>query len=118
MTEVQMRFRGFWEPVSHPVVGEHRYPGWSMLLSGGPERWYRTPAPLLGLYNGAVLGGLLELTADEMARSGRGERDWQSSARAVTNHRRNSDPPRVPDSLEIDLHHLVPLLVVRRVFEP
>ncbi len=63
----QMQARGFWEPVVHPIVGEHRYPGWPMRLSGGPERWYRSPAPLLGQHNEEVLHGLLGLTGDEIA---------------------------------------------------
>ena len=62
-----MLARGFWEPVRHPVVGEHRYPGWPMRLSGGPRGWYRSPAPLLGQHNEEVLTGLLDLGADEIA---------------------------------------------------
>ncbi len=63
----QMQARGFWEPVTHPVVGEHRYPGWPMHLSGSPGGWYRSPAPLLGQHNEEVLNGLLGLGADEIA---------------------------------------------------
>ena len=63
----QMQARGFWEPVVHPVVGEHRYPGWPMRLSGDPGGWYRSPAPLLGQHNDEVLAGLLGLAADELA---------------------------------------------------
>ncbi len=63
----QMQDRGFWEPVVHPVVGEHRYPGWPMRLSGGAGGWYRSPAPLLGQHNEEVLRGLLGLAADEIA---------------------------------------------------
>jgi len=63
----QMQARGFWEPVIHSVVGEHRYPGWPMRLSGGPGSWYRSPAPLLGQHNEEVLTGLLGLAAEEMA---------------------------------------------------
>jgi crotonobetainyl-CoA:carnitine CoA-transferase CaiB-like acyl-CoA transferase len=63
----QMQARGFWEPVVHPVVGEHRYPGWPMRLSGGPGSWYRSPAPLLGQHNEEVLTGLLGLALDEIA---------------------------------------------------
>ncbi len=54
----QMNARGFWEPLQHPLVGELRYPGWPMRLTPGPERWYRTPAPLLGQHNDEVLGEL------------------------------------------------------------
>jgi crotonobetainyl-CoA:carnitine CoA-transferase CaiB-like acyl-CoA transferase len=63
----QMQARGFWEPVVHSVVGEHRYPGWPMRLSGGPVGWYVSPAPLLGQHNKEVLTGLLGLGADEIA---------------------------------------------------
>ena len=65
--DTQMQARGFWEPVMHPVVGEHRYPGWPMRLSGDPGGWYRSPAPLLGQHNEEVLGGLLGLSANEIA---------------------------------------------------
>jgi len=63
----QMQARGFWESVVHPVVGEHRYPGWPMHLSGSPGGWYRSPAPLLGQHNAEVLNGLLGLGPDEIA---------------------------------------------------
>ncbi len=63
----QMRARGFWEPVDHPVVGEHRYPGWPMRFSGGPQRGYRSPAPLLGQHNGEVLTQLLGLDDMDLA---------------------------------------------------
>jgi crotonobetainyl-CoA:carnitine CoA-transferase CaiB-like acyl-CoA transferase len=63
----QMNGRGFWEAVDHPLVGELRYPGWPMRLTPGPDRWYRTAAPLLGQHNDEVLRELgvtdAELTA-------------------------------------------------------
>ena len=68
--EPQMISRGFWEEVCHPVVGTYRYPGWPMRLSGGPDKWYRRPAPLLGEHNEEVLGQLLGLTDDELAALG------------------------------------------------
>ena len=61
-----MNARGFWEPVDHPLVGELRYPGWPMRLTPGPDRWYRSPAPLLGQHNDEVLGAL-GVTAAELA---------------------------------------------------
>ena len=63
----QMQSRGFWESVVHPVVGEHRYPGWPMRLSGSPGGWYGSPAPLLGQHNVEVLTGLLGLAGEEIA---------------------------------------------------
>ena len=63
----QMQARGFWEPVTHGVVGNHRFPGWPMRLSGGPEHFYRSPAPLLGQHNEEVLAQLLGLHLDELA---------------------------------------------------
>lgn len=63
----QLVARGFWEEVDHPVVGRQHYPGWPMRLSGGPDRWYRSPAPLLGQHNEEVLGEMLGLAPDEMA---------------------------------------------------
>ena len=62
----QMQARGFWEPVVHPVVGEHRYPGWPMRLSGSTGSWYRSPAPLLGQHNQEALSDLLGLEAAEI----------------------------------------------------
>ena len=65
--DAQMLARGFWEPVEHPLVGTQRYPGWPMRLSGGPERWYRTAAPLLGQHTEEVLGKDLGVSAAELA---------------------------------------------------
>ena len=62
----QMQARGFWEPVVHLVVGEHRYPGWPMRLSGSTGGWYRSPAPLLGQHNEEVLSDLVGLDAEEI----------------------------------------------------
>jgi len=62
----QMNARGFWEPVDHPLVGELRYPGWPMRITPGPERWYRTAAPLLGQHNDEVLAEI-GVTPEERA---------------------------------------------------
>jgi crotonobetainyl-CoA:carnitine CoA-transferase CaiB-like acyl-CoA transferase len=68
LDDPQLRARGYFEPVAHPLVGEHEYPGWPMRFSAGPDRYWRDPAPLLGQHNDEVLHGELGLTADEMAR--------------------------------------------------
>jgi crotonobetainyl-CoA:carnitine CoA-transferase CaiB-like acyl-CoA transferase len=60
-SDEQMLARRFWEEVDHPVVGTVRYPGWPMRLSGGPDRWYRSPAPLLGQHTEEVLSKELGL---------------------------------------------------------
>jgi crotonobetainyl-CoA:carnitine CoA-transferase CaiB-like acyl-CoA transferase len=64
----QMVARGFWEPVAHPVVGTHRYPGWPFRFSqDGPDHWYHAHAPLLGEHTEEVLRDELGLGADELA---------------------------------------------------
>jgi crotonobetainyl-CoA:carnitine CoA-transferase CaiB-like acyl-CoA transferase len=68
LDDPQLRARGFFEPVEHPLVGEQEYPGWPMRFSAGPDRFWRKPAPRLGQHNEAVLGGSLGVDADELAR--------------------------------------------------
>jgi crotonobetainyl-CoA:carnitine CoA-transferase CaiB-like acyl-CoA transferase len=68
LDDPQLRARRYFEPVAHPLVGEHEYPGWPMRFSAGPDRYWRDPAPLLGQHNDEVLQGELGLSADEMAR--------------------------------------------------
>src|SRR6185437_12272744 len=62
----QMRARGFWEELDHPVVGQQRYPGWPMRLSGSRGAWYRSPAPLLGQHTEEVLREALAMTDTEL----------------------------------------------------
>ncbi len=64
--DAQMLARGFWQRVDHPVAGPLLYPGWPMRLSGGPDRWYRSPAPLLGQHTEEILGKDLGLGSDEL----------------------------------------------------
>ena len=55
----QLAHRGFFEQVEHPVNG--RPPGTARCRCGsrrGPQRFHRTPAPLLGQHNHEVLSGL------------------------------------------------------------
>ena len=55
----QLKHRGFFEQVDHPVnAGTARHSTLPMRISTGPERFHRTPAPLLGQHNHEVLSGL------------------------------------------------------------
>lgn len=63
----QVGARGFFEAVTHPVVGTHRVPAFPVVFGRQPARRFARPAPLLGEHNTEVLGGLLGVTADELA---------------------------------------------------
>jgi crotonobetainyl-CoA:carnitine CoA-transferase CaiB-like acyl-CoA transferase len=58
--------RGFYEEFDHAVTGRHRYPGWPLRISPGPEHHHRFIAPTLGQHNDEVLGGL-GLSSEELA---------------------------------------------------
>jgi crotonobetainyl-CoA:carnitine CoA-transferase CaiB-like acyl-CoA transferase len=64
----QLRARGFFERLTHAVVGEQDFPTWPVRFSAGPTRYTRRPAPLLGEHNEAVLGGELGLSPEELDR--------------------------------------------------
>ncbi|HEX5616758.1 MAG TPA: CoA transferase, partial [Acidimicrobiia bacterium] len=55
LDDPQLRARGFFEAVEHPVVGTHDFPTWPMRLSAGPHRWWQGPAPMLGQHTDEVL---------------------------------------------------------------
>jgi crotonobetainyl-CoA:carnitine CoA-transferase CaiB-like acyl-CoA transferase len=57
--------REFFETVTHPIAGTHRYPGAAWKMTGTSLRT-RTPAPLLGEHNDYVLRDLLGLTDAEV----------------------------------------------------
>ncbi len=62
----QHRARGFWRALDHPLAGTQLYPRVPVRLgkdAGAP----RTPPPLLGQHNDAVLGGELGLDAARRA---------------------------------------------------
>jgi crotonobetainyl-CoA:carnitine CoA-transferase CaiB-like acyl-CoA transferase len=63
----QMRARGFFEAVAHPVTGTHELPGLPLRFSGLGPGWYRAPAPTLGQHNDDVLRGLLGLDGEAVA---------------------------------------------------
>ena len=54
----QLQFRGFFEDVAHPVIGQSRYSTLPMRFSRGPERLHARHAPLLGEHNEELLGEL------------------------------------------------------------
>ncbi|MDT5206143.1 MAG: hypothetical protein QOD34_2779, partial [Mycobacterium sp.] len=58
--------RGFYEAFDHPVTGRHRYPGWPLRITPGPDRHHRLSAPTLGQHNDEILGGL-GLSGDDLA---------------------------------------------------
>jgi crotonobetainyl-CoA:carnitine CoA-transferase CaiB-like acyl-CoA transferase len=62
----QLRHRGFFEVVGHPVNEPARHSSVPMRLAKGPDRFHRHPAPLLGQHNHEVLGSL-GLTDAEIA---------------------------------------------------
>jgi crotonobetainyl-CoA:carnitine CoA-transferase CaiB-like acyl-CoA transferase len=60
--------RGFWVDVEHPRRGLTRVPISPIRLHTAGKSEIRRPAPTLGQHTEAVLGELLGLKADELAR--------------------------------------------------
>jgi crotonobetainyl-CoA:carnitine CoA-transferase CaiB-like acyl-CoA transferase len=60
----QMNVRGFWEDVTHPVVGTKRFPAWPIRGASWGAPWFRRPAPLLGEHNDEVLASVGVTTED------------------------------------------------------
>jgi crotonobetainyl-CoA:carnitine CoA-transferase CaiB-like acyl-CoA transferase len=54
----QAESRRFFEYLEHPVMGGARYSTIPIRFSGGPTRFHRRPAPLLGEHNREILHGL------------------------------------------------------------
>ena len=52
----QLKARGYFGEIEHPVVGKLAYPGMPLVMSETPHRWGR--APLLGEHNEEVYGHL------------------------------------------------------------
>ena len=75
-TTAQHEARGFFEVLDHPVTGRRglpslpfRYRRREAAIDTGPTRgWLRTPPPTLGQHTDEVLGSLLGLGDDELAR--------------------------------------------------
>lgn len=52
---VQLRSRGFFEVLDHPVIGRYEVPSLPVRLVGAAGGWYRTPAPTVGQHSEEVL---------------------------------------------------------------
>ncbi|OBK17892.1 CaiB/BaiF CoA transferase family protein [Mycobacterium asiaticum] len=63
----QLRVRGFYQELEHPLSGRHRFPGWPFRITPGPRRHHRAPSPTLGQHNDEVLGAL-GLSDDELTK--------------------------------------------------
>lgn len=60
----QLRFRGFFEEVDHPIGDRARLSTVPMRLSGGPQLFHTQPAPMLGQHNHELLAELGMSTAE------------------------------------------------------
>jgi crotonobetainyl-CoA:carnitine CoA-transferase CaiB-like acyl-CoA transferase len=63
----QLRARAYHEVIDHPVVGTLPTPTVPFRYAS-VERWLRRPAPTLGEHNAEILGDVLGLSADDLAR--------------------------------------------------
>jgi crotonobetainyl-CoA:carnitine CoA-transferase CaiB-like acyl-CoA transferase len=57
-----LRARGFFQPITHGVVGTHAYPTLPMPVASAAYPWFTRPAPTLGQHTEEVLHDLLGLT--------------------------------------------------------
>jgi crotonobetainyl-CoA:carnitine CoA-transferase CaiB-like acyl-CoA transferase len=64
----QLRARGFFETVVHPVTGERTHPSLPMRLPADRAHWFARPAPTLGEHTAEVLRDRLGLDDDTIAR--------------------------------------------------
>jgi crotonobetainyl-CoA:carnitine CoA-transferase CaiB-like acyl-CoA transferase len=64
----QLHARRFFERVDHPVCGTSTHVTFPFRLPGGSGPVHRRPAPLLGEHDDEVLGDLLGVVPDELAR--------------------------------------------------
>ncbi len=67
LADEQLKHRGFFAEIDHPVVGPITYPGAPFLMEGAP--WEaKIPAPTLGQHNGDVYGQRLGCAGEDLAR--------------------------------------------------
>lgn len=67
LTDPQLRARGFWETVDHPVAGSFLCTGMPFAFQGTPRRWIRRIPPLYGQHTEEVLTGVLGHSQDDLA---------------------------------------------------
>jgi CoA:oxalate CoA-transferase len=65
-TSRQLTARQFFQAIEHPYAGEGEYPGAPFGIEG--DTWRHARAPLLGEHNGAIYGGRLGFSPEELAR--------------------------------------------------
>jgi len=67
LTDPQLRARGFWETVDHPVAGSFLCTGMPFAFLGRPRRWIRRVPPLYGQHTEEVLTEVLGHSSDDLA---------------------------------------------------
>ncbi len=67
LTDPQLRARGFWETVDHPVAGSFLCTGMPFAFLGRPRRWIRRVPPLYGQHTDEVLTEVLGHSRDDLA---------------------------------------------------
>lgn len=67
-TDPHLEARGYWVDIDHPRRGRTRVPISAIRLHTAGKSEIRSPAPTLGQHTDAVLGELLGIKADELAR--------------------------------------------------
>ena len=67
MDDPHLRERAYFDHVTHPQAGTHDYPGLPLRLSRTPTGSNR-PSPCIGEHNHDILGGILGMSDDEIAR--------------------------------------------------
>lgn len=67
LTDPQLRARGFWETVEHPVAGSFLSTGMPFAFLGKPRRWIRRVPPLYGQHTDEVLTEVLGHSPGDLA---------------------------------------------------